>query len=95
MKNRGTAVRTSFFLVCFFVVSALSLSGQSSAGTVNSAAALRVLERSSVLLGNGEWAQAGLEAAVGAGFAPELADFPYIRAVASLASGEARHTSIE
>jgi len=94
MKTCGTAVRTTFLLVCFSVATAFSVFGQASIGTVNSAAALRVLERSAVLLGNGDWAQASIEAAVGASFAPELADFPYIRAVASLASGQARNIVI-
>ncbi len=76
----------------------LSLNSQSAAvsgRSVNSAAALRSLERAFSLLGAAEWQAAAFEAQNGANFDPVLADFPYIEALSLIASGLPRADAID
>lgn len=62
--------------------------------SVNAAAAAAALERASSLAGAGEWDQASFEAKLGASYDPALADFPYIEALTSAASGKPRAETI-
>jgi hypothetical protein len=61
--------------------------------TVNSAAAVRSLERATSLLASADWEQASFEAKLGESYDPAMADFPYIEAL-SLAARNAPRADI-
>lgn len=63
--------------------------------TVNSAAALRSLERAIGLLSQSRWEQASFEARLGSTYDPMLADFPYIESLSLASSGAPRADILE
>lgn len=85
----------SRFLHFLFALGIICLpSRQVRAGDVNSAAALRSLERAVSSLAGGNWQNALFEARLGSSYDETLADFSYIEALASLGSGGTRFSSI-
>jgi len=63
--------------------------------SVNSAAALRALERVTGLLADARWDQAAFEARLGASYDSRVADFAYVEAMVLVAKGAPRADSLE
>ena len=91
MKTRLSEKKQLFVCVLLFGIAA----GCCYAGSVNTAAALRSLERATSLLGSADWEQASFEARLGETYDPGMADFPYIEALSLVARKAPRADSIE
>ena len=63
--------------------------------TVNTAAAVRSLERATGFLGTADWQQASFEARLGSTYDPSIADFSYIEALSLAASSSPRADILE
>jgi len=63
--------------------------------TVNTAAAVRSIERATGFLGTSDWQQAAFEARLGSSYDPSIADFSYIEALSLAASGSPRADILE
>jgi hypothetical protein len=88
--------RSRFFIInCVFLCFGLFAEQSGSVGSVNTAAAIRSLERASLLLGTSDWQQAEFEARLGSTYDPTIADFPYIEALSLAASGSPRADVLE
>lgn len=92
LADRKVACWALFALCTGIMCGAVTASEQ--VQSVNAAAAVAALERASSLAGAGEWEQASFEAQLGASYDPTLADFPYIEALTSAASGKPRAETI-
>lgn len=97
LNARGVKLRLFSCLVFFsmVMVPAFADKGDTGGRAVNTAAAVRSLERSINLLTAGEWDQARFESELGATYDPTLADFPYIDALCLAAAGAPRADMIE
>ena len=97
LNARGATLRLVSCLVFSAVALASAFSEKVDRGgrAVNTAAAVRSLERSIGLLSSGEWDQARFESELGAAYDPTLADFPYIDALCLAAAGAPRADMIE
>ncbi len=84
---RHRRARLSAFAAVWFSAAAVS-------ALENPAAATRALEKAIALLSAGDWGSASFEARLGESYAPTWADFPYVEALSSVASGNRRAESI-
>lgn len=85
---------------CMLILSCLVLclsAGAEEPGrkAVNTAAAVRSLDRAAGFLSSGNWSDASFEARLGATFDPEMADFPYIEALCLAVQGAPRADILE
>lgn len=79
-----TLIAAAGFFLCAAMLSSLE----------NAAAGTRALEKSISLMASGDWSAAAFEARLGETYAPSWADFPYLEALASVASGKPRSESL-
>ncbi|MBN1616214.1 MAG: tetratricopeptide repeat protein [Spirochaetales bacterium] len=96
-RSGGSGLRmlwTASLMVCL-LLPVVAREPVGTSGSVNTAAALRALQQAVDHINAGEWDQARFFAQLGTSYDSTLADFPYIDALALLASDGGRGAAIE